>query len=422
MKPKKFFQRLLHYNLFLKLISLVVAFFIWVVVATAVDTSFRREIAEVPIDINLQSNTLSRLGMSIISLEPETVRVRINGTRYVVGALESGNIRIEPDLSAVNTTGTQTLPLRWVDESGGEYTVEQITPSSASVRIDRMDQKSVDITASVTGVSLPEGYIKEDEIITPERVTLTGPIGDLNKVQRAMVNIDMNKSMTATESVTGEIVLMDANGNLVESSHIHKDYDTAEVTVSVLKVKEVPLVIDFINRPYGFPLDQLRYTLDRSKINIAGPQTLVDSYDEVLLGYIDFKQLDLSARRIFDVQLPSGFDNIDNIQSVSVSFDMEGYVSQEFNLDRIRILNPPANYEVTIPGSQQMRVRMVGPAETLESMTPEDIIAEVDLSEREVVTGQLKWPVTIYAPGKGAVWAVGDYVTTVSIAEKTAES
>ena len=112
MKPKKFFQRLLHYNLFLKLISLVVAFFIWVVVATAVDTSFRREIAEVPIDINLQSNTLSRLGMSIISLEPETVRVRINGTRYVVGALESGNIRIEPDLSAVNTTGTQTLPLR----------------------------------------------------------------------------------------------------------------------------------------------------------------------------------------------------------------------------------------------------------------------------------------------------------------------
>lgn len=422
MKPKKFFQRLLHYNLFLKLISLVVAFFIWVVVATAVDTSFRREIAEVPIDINLQSNTLSRLGMSIISLEPETVRVRINGTRYVVGALESGNIRIEPDLSSVNTTGTQTLPLRWVDESGGEYTVEQITPSSASVRIDRMDQKSVDITASVTGVSLPEGYIKEDEIITPERVTLTGPIGDLNKVQRAMVNIDMNKSMTATESVTGEIVLMDANGNLVESSHIHKDYDTAEVTVSVLKVKEVPLVIDFINRPYGFPLDQLRYTLDRSKINIAGPQTLVDSYDEVLLGYIDFKQLDLSARRIFDVQLPSGFDNIDNIQSVSVSFDMEGYVSQEFNLDRIRILNPPANYEVTIPGSQQMRVRMVGPAETLESMTPEDIIAEVDLSEREVVTGQLKWPVTIYAPGKGAVWAVGDYVTTVSIAEKTAES
>lgn len=422
MKPKKFFQRLLHYNLFLKLISLVVAFFIWVVVATAVDTSFRREIGEVPVDINLQSNTLSRLGMSIISLEPQTVRVRINGTRYVVGALSAENIRIEPDLSAVNTAGTQTLPLRWVDESGGEYTVEQITPPTASVRIDRMDQKTFDITASITGVSLPEGYIKEDEIITPERVTLTGPIGDLNKVQHALVNIDMNKSMTATETVTGEIVLVDASGNVIESSHIHKDYDTAEVTVSVLKVKEVPLTIDFINKPYGFPLDKLKYTLDRSTINIAGPQTLVDSYDEVLLGYIDFKQLDLSARRIFDVQLPSGFDNIDNIQSVSVSFDMEGYASQEFNLSEIRILNPPANYEVTIPGSQQMRVRMVGPAETLESMTPEDIIAEVDLSEREVLTGQIKWPVTIYAPGKGVVWAVGDYVTTVSIAAKTAGS
>ena len=418
---KKFFQRLLHYNLFLKLVSLAVAFLVWVVVATAVDTSFRREITDVPVVTGTQSNTLTRLGMSMISLEPQAVRVRINGTRYVVGALTPENIRIEPDLSAVNTAGTQTVPLRWVDESGGEYTVEQITPMNAAVRIDRMDQKTLDITANVTGVSLPEGYIKEDEIVTPERVTLTGPIGDLNKVQHAVVNIDMNKSMTATESVTGEIVLLDASGNVIESSHINKDYDTAEVTVSVLKIKEVPMTIEFLNTPRGFPLGRLRYTLDRSTIRIAGPQTLVDSYDEVLLGYIDFKQLELSARRVFDVQLPSGFDNVDNIQSVSVSFDMEGYASQEFNLDTIQIVNPPQNYDVTIPGSQQMRVRMIGPAATLEAMTPEDIIAEVDLSEREAVTGQTKWPVTIYAPGRGPVWAVGDYVTTVSIAQKAAE-
>ncbi|MCI8622206.1 MAG: hypothetical protein HFG26_00920 [Provencibacterium sp.] len=422
MKLKNFFQRLLHFDLFLKLISLAVAFFVWVVVATAVDPSFRRDISGVPIDINLQSNTLSRLGMSVISLDPQTVRVRVNGTRYVVGELSPEDIRIEPDLSAVNTAGTQTLPLRWVDESGGEYTVELMTPQSASVRIDRMDQKTLDITANVTGVSLSEGYIKEDEIVTPERVTLTGPIGDLNKVHHAMVNIDMNKSMTATESVTGEIVLVDVNGNVVESGHIHKDYDAAEVTVSVLKVKEVPLSIEFINRPYGFPMNELNYTLDCSAINIAGPQTLVDSYDGILLGYVDFKRLDIGTKEVFDVQLPSGFDNIDNIQSVSVSFDMEGYVSQEFNLDTINIVNPPANYDVTIPGSQQMRVRMVGPAETLESMTPEDIIAEVDLSEREAVTGQTKWPVKIYAPRKGAVWAVGDYVTTVSIAAKAAEN
>ena len=75
MKLKNFFQRLLHFDLFLKLISLAVAFFVWVVVATAVDPSFRRDISGVPIDINLQSNTLSRLGMSVISLDPQTVRV-----------------------------------------------------------------------------------------------------------------------------------------------------------------------------------------------------------------------------------------------------------------------------------------------------------------------------------------------------------
>ena len=51
-------------------------------------------------------------------------------------------------------------------------------------------------------------------------------------------------------------------------------------------------------------------------------------------------------------------------------------------------------------------------------LTAGDIVAEVDVSDREVVTGQIKVPVQVYVPNKGTVWAVGNYSTLVTISEK----
>ena len=420
---KKLWQKLFESNRFVKIVSLILAFVIWVVVATAVEPGWKYVVKDVPINLSSQPTSLSRQELSVISVEPETVDVEVYGKRYVVGRLSPEDLTIIPQFTSITGAGTQDLRLVWVPDGseGDDYTVQNISPSTASVRVDRMDTKVLDIQTSVTGVDVPEGYIKEDEIVTPERVTLTGPIGDLNRVAHAFVNIEVNKSLTSTETATGTIVLVDQNGNEVTSEYIQKDYDTAEVTIPVLKEKTVPLKIDFLNKPQGFPIEELQYTLSPESIRVAGPQTLVESYNEVMLGYVDFKRLGLNSVETFDVQLPSGFDNLDNIQSVSVEFDTEGYDMASFNISEIRVINEPQNYTVTISeGNQRLsNVQIIGPKETLETMTADDLVAEVDMSDREIVTGQIKWPVTIYAPGKGPVWATGDYTTVIQISENS---
>lgn len=418
------FKRLFASNRFLKIFSLVVAFITWVIVATAIEPDYTMTIRNVPINTEASASLLSKFNLNIISIEPETADVEVTGARYVVGKLDPSDIKIVPKLISVNNAGSQSLRLEWDAESSLDsesYTVGAISPVSVTIRTDRMDTKALTVQANISGVSLPDGYIKEQEVVSPETVTLTGPISDLDKVAHAIVSVNVDKSLSGTETVVGEITLVDSDGNRVVSDHIRMDYDTAEVTIPVLKEKTVPLGIKFLNIPPGFPMAELKYTLSNESILVAGPATLVDNYSEIELGYVDFKRLELDSKQVFDVELPSGFVNVDNIQSVSVSFNTDGFIMKSFNISEIDILNPPANYDVTINQNSQKlnNVKIIGPAEVLETMTAEDLIAEVDLSDREIVTGQISVPVRIYAPNKGTVWAYGDYLTVVSIAEKS---
>jgi hypothetical protein len=47
---------------------------------------------------------------------------------------------------------------------------------------------------------------------------------------------------------------------------------------------------------------------------------------------------------------------------------------------------------------------MCGERDTLEGMTADDVVAQVDLSEKELTPGQYKYPVKISVPTKGLVW------------------
>ena len=120
--------------------------------------------------------------------------------------------------------------------------------------------------------------------------------------------------------------------------------------------------------------------------------------------------------------LPSNFVNVNNILSVSVSFDTDEFETRTFPIPEVSLVNVPGGYDVSVGagGVSPREVTLVGPREVLEGMTSEDLVAQVDFSgrEREMAAGQIRMPVTIFAPARGTVWAYGDYVTIVDIEEE----
>lgn len=397
--------------------SLLMAVICWFVVALSVDTEASVAVENVPVNLDSQSSVLNSLDLHAIDADDIEVDVHIRGERLVVGSIEKDDIRIIADLSRVSAPGTVEIPLTAVNNTNQDFDIISVSPATLSVKFDRLLTKSLPITANITGLSVEDDYVVENETISPATVTISGPEIDVDKVASCVVNIEVDGKLEKPTTYQSDIILLDSSGEVIESSFISVDATTAEVVVPVKKIEVLPLVVEFINIPNGFPMEELSYSLSNNSIKVAGNPDVLGRYREVNLGYIDMKSLDFSENYEFEVKLPAGFTNIDHLQTVAVTFDDINVEEGQFTISNFTIKNRPVNYDVSVTTTRLTNVRIMGDKDILASLTADDIVAEIDLSERNVQPGQFSVPLKIYMPTKGFVWAVGDYTAIINVKE-----
>lgn len=410
---------------FLIVVSLVMAFLAWLFVSMDSHDTKGKTIEGVTIDMQDVDESINKLGLSMISTEQPKVSVKVEGVIYDIGNLKASDIVVYPDISKVTTAGVHTVTLRGEIRDGNKnITVQEISPSSVQIKFDSLQTKTLNIKAQLSGYSAPvEDYLIRDVSVTPINVEITGPAEDISRVSQCVVQKDINEELTSTYNETLPLKFLDADGNELDLKYITSNVTEARVTIPILKKKVVPVSLDYLNVPDGFPVNRLKFNISNEKIEVAGPTEVIDKYKEIPLGQIDIKSLDIGEVESFEVKLPTGFVNTQNIQSVLVQFDSEGMVKKGFNVENIVIQNVPLNYRAQATTSEINNVQIVGPKEIVDSLLAGDIVATVDLNESSSITsGQIELPVKISVPKKGLVWAVGDYKAIVLIQDVDGET
>lgn len=400
-------------------VSIAIAVVGWFVVAIVIDPQTTMEIKDIPININTQASAISRLELNAIDVAQSKVSVFVRGQRFVIGGITAQDFTVSASLAGVTGPGVYDLPLDVKSGRKGEdIEILQINPSSVRVKFDRLQSKTLPIEVQINGLAVPnEDYIVEKETISPATVSVTGPEIDVNKIDKAVAIVNLTGTVNKPIVVKQDIVFLDTEGNKVESSYISQDTSTAEVVVPVKKIVELPLTIGF-NVPQGFPTEELSYTLSNNTIRVAGVPETLDNYSEIHLGYINLKDFNIFEPMTFPVPLPSGFTNLDNVESVIVEFNSEDFVTAKFNVTNFNLINQPAQFAVTVTTPRLTGVKVTGPKDLVSKITARDIVAEIDLSEREIAPGQYSLPVHVYIPNRGLVWATGDYTAVVSVKQK----
>lgn len=410
---------------FLIVVSLVMAFLAWLFVSMDSHDTKGKTIEGVTIDMQDVDESINKLGLSMISTEQPKVSVKVEGVIYDIGNLKASDIVVYPDISKVTTAGVHTVTLRGEIRDGNKnITVQEISPSSVQIKFDSLQTKTLNIKAQLSGYSAPvEDYLIRDVSVTPINVEITGPAEDISRVSQCVVQKDINEELTSTYNETLPLKFLDADGNELDLKYITSNVTEARVTIPILKKKVVPVSLDYLNVPDGFPVNRLKFNISNEKIEVAGPTEVIDKYKEIPLGQIDIKSLDIGEVESFEVKLPTGFVNTQNIQNVLVQFDSEGMVKKGFNVENIVIQNVPLNYRAQATTSEINNVQIVGPKEIVDSLLAGDIVATVDLNESSSITsGQIELPVKISVPKKGLVWAVGDYKAIVLIQDADGET
>lgn len=409
------------YPLFSLILALFCGFVAWTVVAVYVDPQGSVTVQDVPINYANGASAYTSQGLDIVEKPGiETVDVRVDGNSTIIGNITNSDIMVYPSYAGVSGAGRVTLRLQarlvnTTDFPGDiECTVE--SPRTIEVVFDEVSEKTLAITVDASAVSVAEGYMLNRSAAVPAEITLRGPTSELDQIASVVATVSSDAELSDTTTVPATLELRDENGEVYTPQYTTMDSETANVTLTVYQVRELPLVVDFIGTPTNFDTGSLRYTLSQDTLRVAGPARTISALEELTVTNFDLSQefeLGRDYQRL--VELPSGIVSLDGVTSVTLSFDTSDMGSTTLNISNISAINVPSNYEVEILSSMVSGVTLYGPAEEVEALSADSVVAQIDCQSVNLTVGQQTIPVTIQIPSSSRIFATGSYTVQCEV-------
>lgn len=174
-----FLHRLLVHNFGLKLISLILAFGLWLAVAQ--DHS-----AEVAIEVPIEFHNIPD-NLEISSEHIPQAQIRLRGPERLVRRLQPTDVHAEIDLTAAKP-GERTFDLnaQQIHQPYG-LQVKQVVPSQFHLAFDTRLTRQVEIHPRVTG-NFAAGYSIAKIVVNPAVIDITGPSKQVQQVEGAMTD------------------------------------------------------------------------------------------------------------------------------------------------------------------------------------------------------------------------------------------
>lgn len=413
---KSWLDRLLSRRWISILVSLLMAILLWVIVLLQQPT--QTYMITVPVSYDYNSPLYTAASLDITERNNLNVNVLIKGDSSVLSNVSAADIVVYPDYTDVSRSGTPgeyTLPLRArrSDNSLQKFEIDSITPGNVEITFAQIGTQKypVEIDASIDPA---EGYYLGEKQASPTEVTLRGPVEELARVARVAARVESAEPRDRTMLDSAALEFFDENGEPVERGSITVlEGDQVEVTIPVLKIREVPLRFEFSNVPAGYDPSVLKASISPATIRIAGAADLVDGIESINAGFINLTRIQLGQTETLRIQLADGLVNVDNVQDATVSFNTQGYdVPHTITVSDIRVTNAPAGVSVKVITEMLQNVTLVGETEELAELAPADVIALVDASSQNITvrgSGQQQFSAQIIVTGTRTVFATGTY-------------
>ena len=413
-------------RLFLIAVSLLCAIISWSIVTLTFDSEGALEFTVSEINYTYNSNLYTAAGLSIVDApQVGSVRVRVEGSGTVIGQLSSSDLMVYPNYSTVTGSGEQTLTLQariansQFASNAGNVDLTVISPTQVTVVFDRVSEKTLPVTIDAANLRVAGDYMLYRYSAVPAEVTITGPQSELDAITSVVAPVQMDGELSDSTSVTTALELRDESGNTISPEYAELDNTSANVTLTVYQVRELPLAIDFINVPTGFDTSSLNYTLSQETMRVAGPTRTVSALTELSVVSFDLgQQFALDRDYQLQVELPSGLVALDDTTNVTLSFDTSEMGSITLNVPNIRTVNMPSNYDIEVMTERVTNVTLYGPADEIAELSPDSVVAQLDCQNLQITAGQQTLPVTIQVPSSSRIFAVGSYTVTCQITSR----
>lgn len=392
------------------LLSLVIAFGMWLYVVTNISQEIDLKLENVPV-VFLNESAMTGRGLMITGGTNQTVTLNLVGNRSEIMELNNSNVSVVVDLSRIYDTGRQSVSytVNYPADVQADKISATADKSRITLTVERRVSKKVPVVVEYQG-SVADGYMPADEdevILSASSVTVEGPESVVDQMTQARIVVDMEERNTSIDEVY-EYTLCNSEGEIVEVPNVNQVVtDVQEITLQreILRVKEITLDVNVIPGG-GATRETSSIELSTPTITVWGRDELLDAMGDVLiLGDIDLSKITEDQQIAFPVALPVGVTNLSGVEEVTVSVSFPLLTTRTFTIDSIVPVNVPAGMVARVV-TQQISVTVRGPSQLVTLMKATDITVTVDFGDMTIGDTVTKKPTVTISPSYSGVGAL----------------
>lgn len=380
MKTLKRLGNIITNNFGLKLLSVGLAFVLWVIVAQISNPVGTVSFSNVQVTL-INAEQLEAQGKVYQILDQtDVVKVTVRAPESVISTLSASDISAVADLSEISEDGT--VPITYSLDRAERIIADH---DELLINVDDKKTKYVNIQYQLMG-EVGEGCVQGVVKLARNRLEISGPASAVDRIAYALVTIDLDGAIK-TISADMEIYLYDATGNRIDNELIVKQTDYVTTTVTVLSTKKVPIYASVTGEPSNGYIYTGDLYVDPEVITIAGDTSVLNGISRIdITDPVDIGSAKNDITATFDLTkyLPSGVEFEDKTfdGEVSVTAYIEKMLEKNLTIspDALLLHDIPEGFNAEIVGTEEINVRLVGLETELNAVSSESLtgIVEID--------------------------------------------
>lgn len=414
------------YDVITKTISVIIAVVLWVFVISVENPNRTLEFTGIPITIVGQDDILNAYDLSIIDGGDTLISVKLSAKNNIITKLTNTQIKAYVDVSDINTAGTYDIQVNVLMPSTF-ITIKSQTPTTAKITLDKITRKQIPVRVDFRALS-DKNYVYSEPVLAKNYIEVQGPNNIVSEIEFALVN---PKPLTYSSTNNYEYILINKAGKTIANKHIKKIDKMVELSINVLKIKEVPLSV---NMPGNMDSTKFAAQITPKTVKIIGETINIDRIDKIVLGDI----INEKTKYSFKIQYPNTVQAYDkNITRATVEIKNIENIDQETpaapptppvntppmenveNIESIKIkdimvfdtnLKPDKNIELI---TTSIIVEISG--KDAKDIKEGDITASATVDSLTLTNGGHKIPLDIILPEGKEIKVIGSYEIEIEV-------
>ena len=406
-------------KVFTALLSVIIAFGLWVYVVTVVSPESTKTYYNIPVVLEGES-ILTERGLMIIGGKDTTVTMEVYGNRTDLDKVNSGNITLIADLTRIDEAGAVELSYNYSfpgDVASNALSVQSRNPGTIRLEVADRITKEVPVQVNYVG-DAPDGSMylvdKENAALDNKTVLVTGPDMVIDQIDHAEIDVDLTgRTQSFVEAYP--YTLCDTEGNGVDAALVTTNVGSISVELKIQYYKDIQLVVT-LEDGGGATADTTTVEIEPQTIRVSGNQKVLAKMTEINLGTINLGEETKDAVKTFEIVLDEGLTNLTGVTEANVSISFPGLAIREFAVNDIQALNVPEGLVHEL-AAKVLKVSVRGPVDVVNRMTMSDIGVTIDFADMSVGTATFKAEVVIDDTKFPGVGAIGTYNVAATLQE-----